>query len=139
MRQEEEADEEYLKQPGLEHLFLLLDPLMQCFTVLRRKTEDGDEACEEEDEDFAEEVVEDEEEVVVEDDAAERTLVVRQVSEGGDGPSRVTEHHEVSGSQPSGSTISTTSRGKVWLRGPSKLPRRPYVHRDVLIKPMGEK
>ena len=99
------------------------------------------EACEEEDEeDFAEEVVEDEEEeVVVEDDAAERRLVVRQVSEGGDGPSRVTEHHEVSGSQPSGSTISTTSRGKVWLRGPSKLPRRPYVHRDVLIKPMGEK
>ena len=104
------------------------------------ETEDGDEACEEEDEeDFAEEVVEDEEEEVVEDDAAERRLVVRQVSEGGDGPSRVTKHHEVSGSQPSGSTISTTSRGKVWLRGPSKLPRRPYVHRDVLIKPMGEK
>ena len=87
--------------------------------------------CEEEDEeDFAE---------VVEDAAAERRLVVRQVSEGGDGPSRVTEHHEVSDSQPSSSTISTTSRGKVWLRGPSKLPRRPYVHRDVLIKPMGEK
>ena len=70
----------------------------------------------------------------MEDDAAERRLVVRQVSEGGDGPSHVTEHHEVSGS-----TISTTSGGKVWLRGPSKLPRRPYVHRDMLIKPMGEK
>ena len=50
MRQEEEADEEadeegeyvrqeeeYVKQPGVEHLFLLLDPLMQCFTVLRRR------------------------------------------------------------------------------------------------------
>ena len=33
----EEADEEYVKQPGVEHLFLLLDPLMQCFTVLRRR------------------------------------------------------------------------------------------------------
>ena len=103
------------------------------------ETEDGDEACEEDEEDFAEDVVEDEEEEVVEDDAAERRLVVRQVSEGGGGPSWVTEHHEVRGSQPSGSTISTTSRGKVWLRGPSKLPRCPYVHRDVLIKPMGEK
>ena len=56
--------------------------------------------------------MEDEEEVVVEEDAAERRLVVRQVSEGGDGPSRVTEHHEVSGSQPSGSTISTTLEEK---------------------------
>uniref|UniRef100_N1R237 Uncharacterized protein n=1 Tax=Aegilops tauschii TaxID=37682 RepID=N1R237_AEGTA len=58
------------------------------------ETEDGDEACEEDEEDFAEEVVEDEEEEVVEDAAAESRLVVRQVSEGGDGPSRVTEHHE---------------------------------------------
>ena len=33
MRQEEE----YVKQPRVEHLFLLLDPLMQCFTVLRRR------------------------------------------------------------------------------------------------------
>ena len=76
--------------------------------------------------------MEDEEDEVVEPAVAERRLVVCQVSEGGDGPSRVTKHHEVRGSQPSGSTISTTSRGKVWLRGPSKLPRRPYVHRDVL-------
>ena len=37
MRQEEEVDEEYVKQPGVEHLFLLLDPLMQCFTMLRRR------------------------------------------------------------------------------------------------------
>uniref|UniRef100_M8BCB3 Uncharacterized protein n=1 Tax=Aegilops tauschii TaxID=37682 RepID=M8BCB3_AEGTA len=59
------------------------------------ETEDGDEACKEEDEeDFMEEVVEEEEEEVVEDDAAERRLVVHQVSEGRDGPSRVTEHHE---------------------------------------------
>lgn len=95
-------------------------------------TEDGEEASEE---------VEDEEaeEEAVEDDDAERRLVVRQVSKGGDGPSRVTENHEVSGSYPGGSTISATSTGKVWLRGPSKLPKRPYVHRNVLIKPVGEK
>jgi hypothetical protein len=85
--------------------------------------------------------VEDEEaeEEAVEDDDAERRLVVCQVFEGGDGPSQVTENHKVSGSQPGGLTIITTSTRKLWLCGPSKLSKRPYVHRNVLIKPVGEK
>jgi hypothetical protein len=82
---------------------------------------------------------EDEEEEEVENDDPEGRLVLRQVSEGGDGPSRVTENHAVNDTQPGGSTVTITSTRKVWLCGPSKLPKRPYAHKNMLIRPVGEK
>ncbi|KAE8789590.1 hypothetical protein D1007_36236 [Hordeum vulgare] len=63
--------------------------------MLRRAQEEDAQRLEEETED-RENVSEDEEdgEEVVEDPATESRMVVHRVSKGGDGPSRVTEHHE---------------------------------------------